>query len=242
MNGRRLFFEFKRLTTKISFDFTDSQKSYFNLFNFAGYIFLAITIVDYAFIIYPPDFFNAQWEFQALQRIVETGWSPILAGIFLFYPSKREFLKIEKIILSWLSRLFLLLGILYFLSVPLIFADAQRLNNDRNVELAKNSEQQTLRLKQAEKQINSANKQQLVSLISRNPQLKIDLNQSESELRKQILYQNKQRLEYAINQDKSQIEKQNFALRKTSVKLAFNAVLVGMLLIGIFNYSFWIRR
>lgn len=219
----------------------EEKRFYFNLFKLTGYIFLLITIIDYFFILYPLNLGNPVWEFQVLEKLIESGWTPILAGLFLFYPKESSYPMIEQKILSWLSRGFLILGILYFLSIPLILGDGKRINNDRNVNLDKQIDQQTQQYNKIEEIIKNANSEQIKQLIAQNPNLKFDINQPEETLKKQFIYANEQTLKAFINQLKKEVKKQNSLTKRTAIKLTIKTILVGILLIGIFNYSHWLR-
>lgn len=237
-----IFLKIQRLQKKIGIIPEEEANRYARLFILAGYIFLGITIIDYVFILYPFQLFNPSWEFSVLEKIVESGWSPILAGIFLFYPHKFPVIRIEKIILTWLSRFFLVLAITYFLITPLILGNAYRISYQRDNQMEKKILEQNKKLNEIEEKINTSNLEQLNNFVRQNPTFNLPENKENLTEVKEILISQIKATQTAINeQEKLQIKQANSSLKKTGYKLVLKSILVGILLIGIWHYSAWVR-
>lgn len=240
---KRILFEIKRLMKKIEVIPQEEENRYAKLFILAGYIFLGVTIIDYIFILFPLQLFNPLWEFQVLEKLVENAWSSILAGIFLFYPHKFPVIRIEKIILTWLSNFFLVLGIVYLLMSPLIIGDAYRIGYQRDIQLENKIAEQNKELSGIKAKLNQANLQQLNNFIQNNPSLKLKENTTAlPKIREQLTYQIEVSQKAIINQEKSQVRELNSFTKKIGIKLVMKTILVGILLIGIWHYSAWTRK
>ena len=57
----------------------------FSLLRMIGYILLVFSLIDYIGILIPPRLTDPPWEFQAMGRLVEHVWSPLLGLAFVFF-------------------------------------------------------------------------------------------------------------------------------------------------------------
>ena len=140
------------------------EKQSYKLINLAGYAILALVCLDYAAMFFPPQFFNPNWELQTIGRATETVWGPLLGLILVFYrrqqyPLKRSELKI----LTLLSRLALILGIVYFLAAPLLITDTFRIMRTNRAQITMQLENQNKQVEQVTQQINQANDARLLN-------------------------------------------------------------------------------
>lgn len=99
--------------------------------NAFGYALVIFSLVEYANILIPLQLTNSQWEFETFGRLVENVWGFVIGFAFIFFRTDRTMRKLHLRWLSFLSWLVLLMGILYFLMVPLTILNAWRL--DRQV-------------------------------------------------------------------------------------------------------------
>ena len=100
-----------------------------------GYFILVLIFLDYVFLLIPPRFLNPTWELNIIGHLVENVWAPLLGFALVFIHRENNFKELELKILSWLSRLMLLMAIIYFLSAPLILSNTikiQQKNFTRN--------------------------------------------------------------------------------------------------------------
>ena len=112
------------------------------LFRVVGYALLALSLFDVIDIFIPALFTNPAWEFQMVRSLVERVPVPLLGAVLVF--SGEKSLKIFKV-LSWVC---LLVGVLFFLLVPLGISASLRLNSQSAQELNTRVTQQANQLQQ----------------------------------------------------------------------------------------------
>lgn len=92
-----------------------------------GYLFLIFSVVEFANILYPPNLANANWEFQAMEGIVDRTWGVLFGLILVFLNRARKIRVRTRQWLSALSWLVLLMGLIYLLLLPLGVVNTKRL-------------------------------------------------------------------------------------------------------------------
>ncbi len=137
--------------------------SYQSLFPLIGYSFLSLTFLVWIGILYPFYFFNELWQFNAITQILDTvPYQFIGFGLIFFTRAGSLIHQREKIFLNFLYWLVLLLAITYFLLIPLIIGNTNRLiNNDQKV-LNTQKQNQEIQVKFFETKVNEINDQDLI--------------------------------------------------------------------------------
>ena len=153
------------------------------LFRVVGYALLALSLFDVIDIFVPALFTNPAWEFQMVRSLVERVPVPLLGAVLVF--SGEKSLKIFRV-LSWAC---LLVGVLFFLLVPLGISASLRLNNQSAQELNTRVTQQANQLQQLQGVLNTATTPaQIQSVLTRlNPQAGAVPTQNVAQLKTQLL-------------------------------------------------------
>lgn len=207
-----------------------------------GYGLLLYALLDYLYLLIPPQLSNPAWQFETMGQMVERVWAPLLGFWFIFYGAQFQVRKIEAFLLRFLSWMALLLGIFYFLMLPLGINNTIRLNDRTNTQIEAQLSQQVQQLQQQKEQLGQINNQQLQNLFAefnrQNPSAEI---QSPQQLQERILSEletNQQNLQTQANIARSN---QRRVLLKNSVKWNIGALLSGFLFVIIWALTDWVR-
>ncbi|NJL81535.1 MAG: hypothetical protein HC874_30235 [Richelia sp. SL_2_1] len=217
-----------------------------SIVRWVGYGLLILALFDVIEMFVPASFMNPNWEFQTFGALVERVAVPLIAFVFIFLAGLNERDKKEIIILKILSWLTLLLGIIYFITVPLGIINTVRIHKQNNQQITVRLNQQKSVIEQVKKgldgPVTEAQMQQFLARLNggRAPEIK-----SPEELQ-----QAKQQLSTFINQGESELENQvkvarsnqRLNLLKKSVKWNLGALVAGALFITIFRSTAWARR
>ncbi|MDY6900247.1 MAG: HpsJ family protein, partial [Cyanobacteriota bacterium] len=178
--------------------------------------------------------------------LVERVAVPLIGFAFIFLAGLNERGHKEGIILKILSWLTLLLGIIYFIIVPLGVINTVRIYKQQQEQITVRLQQQKSVIEQVKKTldspINETQMQQILARLNggRAPEIK-----SPEELQ-----QAKQQLSTFINKGESDLEtqvqtarsNQRLNLLKKSVKWNLGALIAGALFITIWRNTVWARR
>lgn len=110
-----------------------------------GYAFFMLLLIDYGFLLASAQFTNPNWEYQAIGRLTETVWMPILTLTLIFIPDihpDREDNKRFWIAIHGFSWLGLFLALLYLMMTPLLVVDALRIDRINQAQLTQRQIQQ----------------------------------------------------------------------------------------------------
>jgi len=129
-----------------------------SLLRLAGYAMLFLTILDLATIFFPLGFKDPLWEFQMVGALVERVPVPLLGLVIIFQDKATER---EQTILTLLSRLSLVVGLLFILLVPLGLSATWRINNNNNLGLSTQVSQQLQQIQQRRTLLDKATPQEL---------------------------------------------------------------------------------
>ena len=211
-----------------------------------GYGLLILALFDVIEMFIPARFMNPNWEFQTIGALVERVAVPLIGFAFVFLAGLNERGNKEGIILKFLSWLTLLLGIIYFIIVPLGIINTARISKQQQEQITVRLNQQKTVIEQVKKNLDGpltqAQMQQFLARLNggRAPEIK-----SPEELQ-----QAKQQLSTVINKGESELETQVQAARsnqrvnllKKSIKWNLGALIAGALFITIWRSTAWARR
>ncbi|MBP0011601.1 MAG: HpsJ family protein [Roseofilum sp. SBFL] len=208
-----------------------------------GYILLALAVVDYLIILTPLQLTNPLWEFQTIGRIVEHSPVPLIGLAFIFYRGPSPLHRRELYLLKILSWVCILVGILYFIIIPLGIQNALRLNQINTAQLNNSISQQQQQLATQQSQINQLNNEQLQNLLDSAsiPDNVIDLETPE-QLRTRLLESVNRSKEGLQNQAETLQQNQTLELKKMAIKFNLGAFLSGIAFMSIGYFSRWVRQ
>lgn len=211
-----------------------------------GYGLLILALFDVIEMFIPARFMNPNWEFQTIGALVERVAVPLIGFAFVFLAGLNERGNKEGIILKILSWLTLLLGIIYFLIVPLGVVNTVRIYKQQQDQITIKLKQQQSVIQQVKKgldgPVTEAQMQQLLARLNGGSAPEIKSSEQ--------LQQAKQQLSTFINKGESQLETQVQAARsnqrvnllKKSIKWNLGALIAGALFITIWRSTAWARR
>lgn len=195
-----------------------------------GYIILGLILIEYIALLVQPQFFNPNWEYQTMGKIVETIWAPIIGLTFIFYRREGNTIGPKELrLLSWISRFALLLGILYLLMVPLLVVNNVRIHELNRAEFIVLFENNDNQLKKVQKQLDRVSEEQL---RRRFP----------NKNREEVLAQFQDKVKDFKEQAQETYEAQVGDLITLTVKWCLGAILGATSLILIWRYTFWARE
>ncbi|OUL24411.1 hypothetical protein BV378_18670 [Nostoc sp. RF31YmG] len=212
-----------------------------NICRLVGYSLLILVFFDLIDIFFPLQIMNPVWEFQTMGALVERVAIPLVSLLLVFSGKLENRLIWELPILGLISRLTLLVGLLYILLIPLGVSDSIRLYNSNLEQFNKEYSQQVSQTNQIEQQITQATPAELDNIIKRQGQSLNSKSKNSQDVKKQLLL--------GINQAKQQIKTQaeskkpfvNLKLLKSSVKWNLGALISGFLFIAIWKGTAWAR-
>jgi hypothetical protein len=222
----------------------EQSKEAILLLPFIGYLLLALTCLDYVFLLIPLNLFNSTWELNTIGGLVENVWAPLLGFLLIFYRPAGTKIKLREIkFLTWLSRLLLLLTVMYFLAVPLIISNTIRIEKSYFSQFNLEVEQQKTKVDVLEKQLNQLGEEELKAFYQQSQSqqtsaLSIDSNLP---LRQQLLNQLHHEQEQSFKQVETAYKQQKANLLKKSVKWGIGTIISGILFMFLWKYSRWTR-
>ena len=233
-------------TTKEFSSFIFGMVDSLPIIRWIGYGLLVLALFDVIEMFIPVRFMNPNWEFQTIGALVEKVAVPLIAFVLIFFAGLNERGNKEGIVLKILSWLTLLLGIIYFLIVPLGVIYTVRIYKQQQDQITVRLNQQKTVIEQVKKSLDGpvteAQMQQFLARLSggRAPEIK----------NLQELQQAKQQVSTLINKSESELEtqvqtarlNQRVNLLKKSVKWNLGALIAGALFLTIWRNTNWARR
>ena len=221
-----------------------TQNQAFKFVHLLGYVILVMMAIDYAALLFPPQFFNPNWELNTIGRIIESIYVTLLGFMLVFLrPEKQSIKRSELRILSLFSWLALLLGIICCLFAPLLISNSLRINSNNQTNLNLQLTNQRQQIEQVELQIDSLNEAQLQNLWQRNQSNSAaNINISAAEKKQQLT--NKLNSSEQANRQQLQqtLKNQQRSLFKMTFKWVLGAILAGITFISLWRYTEWTRE
>ncbi len=218
---------------------TDHRTQWLSIFSLrlTGYVLLALSALDIVATLVPPDFFNPEWEFRTIGRLVERVPVPLIGLVLVFYGGLRYRRPFEKFFLRPLALLAIAAGIGYLLLIPLSISNSVRLSegirqNKYPTQQSLQSNQQLTQFKQLEQQISTASPEKVVSVVTQfklpiSAEAKSDPSSLKAKVLSQI-QQNQRALENQLQEASNAQQQQHL---KNTVKWVLGALLSGSCLI-----------
>ena len=205
-----------------------------------GYGFLIYAAFDWILLLIPPRFLNPIWEFQTIGALVERV-PVLLIGLLLIFFGETSFRgRWERPLVQVLSWLCLVLGIIFFLMLPLGIVNTFRINQQNAAQATAEYNQQLEQAVAVEQQLNAATPEEIIGILE---------NQG-AEVQVENPDEIKDILRTEINTARSNLDQEYTSLRagqrtsllKNSVKWNFGALMSGVLLVYIWRSTRWARH
>ncbi|MGH1397568.1 MAG: HpsJ-like protein, cyanoexosortase A-associated [Trichormus sp.] len=211
-----------------------------NLWRILGYGMLFLALLDIIEMFVPPNFMNPSWEFQTMGRLVNQVGVPLIAILFVFSGKLAKRGKWELPILASLSRLSLLVALLYLLLIPLGLFNTIRLYNSNLAQIKTGYEQRLSQANQVEQQLNQTSSTEIENLIKRQGG---SLNgRNPEDVRNQILSELTQAKQQLKTQKETNQSSVSLNLIKNSVKWNLGALISAVLFFIVWKETRWARK
>lgn len=208
-----------------------------------GYGLLVISLIDFIFILIPPEFLNPVWEYKVIGDIIKLVPLPLFSLLLIFVGERTNRQPIEKLPLKILSWMTLGIAIFFFLLLPLIITDYVRIDRFNNNQISTETNLQKRKLNATQEQLSKMDAQQIQDLIpARGEDGSLGTIPESPQKAKESIVNN-------IEQAKSQadaraaIARENVTLNliKNSVKLFLQSTLSAILYILLWTGTKWAR-
>ena len=206
------------------------------VFRSVGYGLLVLALFDLIATLVPLRINNALWLFETMGAIVERVAVPLIGLMLVFFGEEKFRSPIEQKLLKALHWLCLIVGLLFFLLIPLGVASTFKVREANNAQMTDQYNQQKGKIERVEKQLNQLPDQQLENFIKSQGRT-LD-GQSPQQAKEQFLAR--------INKDKQQFQLQyeqakatrRLTLVKSAVKWNLGALVAGV----VFVYIWYLTR
>ena len=221
-----------------------TQNQAFKFVHLLGYVILVFMAIDYAALLFPPQFFNPNWELNTIGRIIESIYITLLGFMLVFFrPEKQSIKRSELRILFGLSWLAFLFGIICFLFAPLLISNSLRINSNNITKINLQLTNQRQQVEQVKLQLDKLNETQLQNLWLRN-QANSATNRDLSVAEKKQQLTNKLNSNEQASRQKLQqrLKNKQRSLFKMTFKWVLGAVISGVTFISLWKYTEWVRE
>jgi hypothetical protein len=212
-----------------------------------GYGLLLLVLFDFSDIWLPPQFMNPSWELQAIGAMVEKVPLLWISLALIFLGEYYEYGKRERLLLKSLSWFALLVGILYFLFIPLGIFNLVKVDRQNQQRVNSEISQRMPIIQQIKTQINQVETaadltKALNFLSSAGVYPEIKNGQKIPEVKAQLV-QSVTQSETKLNaQAQATIASQKLSLLKKAIKWTLGALISGFLLVSVWRSTRWVRQ
>jgi hypothetical protein len=221
--------------------------SSFRPLRWVGYGLLALAIFDWVELLIPLQLMNPAWELQTIGHLVEKVPVLLVGAVLVFLGDREEIEGIEKGALKGLSWCMLLLGVLYFLLIPLGLFNTSRLERQASQRVNAQVEQTQKLAEQARgslAQVTNAGDLQILLTHLREAGITLpagdaaDLGSLKAQVHQEIAV-----TERRVNQQaRETLATERFGLLKKSLKWNLGALVAAALFMILWQGSAWARR
>jgi hypothetical protein len=201
------------------------------IFRRVGYGLLLLALFDLLATLLPLNLMNPLWQFETMGAIVERVAVPLIGLVLVFFGEEKFRSSLEQNFLKFIRWLCLLVGVLFFLLIPLGITSTLQVKKVNDTQMGEQFKQQKSRIDRVERQLNSIQDQELENFIKSQGRT-LD-GQTPQQARQQFIEK--------INKDKSQLKNQfeqakatrRLTLLKNLAKWSLGALVSGVLFIYI---------
>ncbi|MEM7726778.1 MAG: HpsJ family protein [Cyanobacteria bacterium P01_A01_bin.45] len=221
-------------------NFALNQEGSIIILRCVGYGLFILALLDVVEISIPPNFMNPVWEFQTVGSLVERVPVSLISLALIFYGEMNFRRRWEFPLLKFLSWLAVIIGVLYFLMIPLGIVNSVRLHKQNITQVNPAAIEQIKRAEQVEKQLQGATPEQIQTLIKR--QGISSENENITEVKTKLLSNISQTKQNIEAQAKAQQSSRSLNLIKKAVKWNIGALVAGVLFFCIWRGTQWARN
>ncbi len=245
----RSFFE--RLVSKVWLaEATEETAASFRpLLPLAGWGFLVFTIIKLILIILPMDLMDIEWEFETLEKIVDQSIYILLSFVCILSLKPGEINYFYLCILHYSTWVCFLLGVIFLLTAPLGIVDTTKIYKDLDKDSLREINDQHDYFKKIHLKINESKKVSTLKKIAKRVKsssaikirLKLKSKQRIDELKMWLVQRARRYEKIRINEIKKDLYQDKKELLETSAKFNIGLIVLGILFIGVWSRTGWIR-
>ena len=213
-----------------------------------GYTLLLLALFDFIAILVLPDLTNPYWELQTIGNFVERVLIPLLGFVLVFYRTQGQIGRREAYLMQLLSRLALLLGLLYLAMVPLGAINTQRVHTEEKIAIQNQAASQLESIERVQRQLAQAQSRSQIQTVILNTILNTPIQESEIQMQdpqqaKQRVLERLQQRQQALQQQSAQAQQQRKReLLKKGIKWNLGALLSGLVFLWIWRLTRWVGQ
>jgi hypothetical protein len=209
-----------------------------------GYGLLLMALVDFVFLLIPPQLMNPLWQFQTIGAMIERIPVSLLGLVLIFYGEKSDRTPIETNILKVLSWASLLVAVILMLVIPLNISNSLRIYHQHNATTNAQFVAQKENIQQFKEQLTAANSKDEIRVILEQ-QAKQSVNIPDSvntqKLKTDILTNLQKNQDNITSQTESFRGQKRSLLLKQCLKWNLGALIASTLLFMIWKSTGWTR-
>lgn len=209
-----------------------------------GYFILGLTFLDYIFLLVPPHFLNPTWEINIIGHLTENVWAPLFGFALVFIRKENSFKASELQLLAWLSRLMLIMAILYFLATPLLISNTIKIQQKNFSGLKSKLEMQKSQVEELKQKLSKISEKQLANYLRQ--QQAQETTETDNSASGTILEQVFSKIEREEIKSTKQIKQaytnQKNSLIKQSFKWCIGTIFSGIIFLFFWKHTEWARK
>ncbi|WP_204154279.1 HpsJ family protein [Leptolyngbya sp. CCY15150] len=208
-------------------------------FRWVGYGLLVLAFLSWVAFLTPLNLMNPTWEFQAIGGLVERVPVLLLAFLLIFFGEMSFRKPWERPIIHTLSWLCLVLGLLFFLMMPLGIVNTFRINQQNAVTATTEYNRQLEEAANLEAELDRASTADILAFLeSQGAEVNLDNPDQVKDLLRDEINAGRASLTEDYNELRAN---QRLSLFKNSVQWNLGALLSGVLLVYIWRSTAWAR-
>ena len=205
-----------------------------------GYFMVLMSFVDITFILFPLQLQNPAWELTTVGSLANNFWAMLIDFGFILTTFFDEDLSLVKLIeitaITFLRWFFLFYGIFFIITIPLVFANTNRLADFAEAKITEQSTAKETLITNLENNLSSiANPQQLIQIgQSLGVDFSYSSNLSADELRNQLQEQLTQRKAALTQQTERAQKAETQKLWEQSIRTVIQVIIISTICILLF--------
>lgn len=222
---------FRKIALTDVISFTGSQQLT-GLLPLIGYALVIVSVGDFLYILYPPQFQNPTWELNAIGSLIENSWALLIGFGFIFsryFTGNAEYIWfLEIFILRVIRWVILIMAIGFIFLIPLVVLNTNRLIDSSKEEITKQLATQLNQIKNVDSQLDQVS--DINQIIALGKSLGLNTDDFPTIPKAQIKTQIRERLttfKSNVEQQSVNIQKQQSRnILKNSAKILFSGIIM----------------
>ncbi len=137
-----------------------------------GYALVTMSFIDFIYTVVPLQLQNPEWELNTISALTEHSWVFLIGLGFIFarYFSDNQYdvRFLEIVYLRFIRWVILIMGIVFFIIIPLVFVDTQRIIKSVNDQITQQKNSGIEQITQIEKRLAAGTNAEQLQLFAKN--------------------------------------------------------------------------